>query len=200
MQQKQVAGDRLTCGEFLDSHTDYVDGALPEQVARRFDGHASECGACGRYDHVVRRGLLLARNLPEIQPSAHFHERLQARLMHLEAEPVRRPIMASSATVIMIAAVLAVIVITPLARPLEQETAGPAVDSAPAATLPPMLLPSLEEAPFAEPASTAVTASLLVHTIEPATFTPVVVSPPAVQTTATAPRLISYPLLQTLSR
>ena len=197
MQQKQATGALLTSREFLDHHSDYVDGALPETLSRRYDAHARECGACGRYDHVVRRGLLLARNLPEIQPSAHFHERLQARLMHLEAEPVQRPITSSSATVMIIAAVLAVIVITPLMRPLDQEAAAPIPETAPAVI--PSPFSRLEEA-FAEPASAAVTGAVLVHTIEPSTFTPVVVSPPAVQTTATAPRLISYPLLQTLSK
>jgi anti-sigma factor RsiW len=188
----------MSCREFLESHSEYVDGALPELLARRFDAHVRGCPGCRRYDHVVRRGLLLARNLTEIQPSAHFHEKLQARLMHLEAEPMQRPIVASSATVLMIAAVLAVIVITPLARPLEREAAG--LEQAPSVSTVPSANPSFSGTLFAAPPSAGVTAAVRVHTIEPSTFTLVVVSPPAVQTTSTAPRLISYPLLQSLTK
>ncbi len=42
--------------------------------------HLRACAACARLDAAVRRSLLLARNLPDIQPSPDFLERLEARL------------------------------------------------------------------------------------------------------------------------
>src|SRR5688572_8334719 len=117
----QQAQDLITCQDLLEGHAEYLDGSLAVREARRFDAHIQVCKSCQRYDRVVRRGLLLARNLPEIEPSEHFHERLQARLMNLEAEPPRQPIVASSATALVVAAVLAVIALTPLLRLMEFE-------------------------------------------------------------------------------
>ncbi len=43
-------------------------------------GHLGECNRCSRLDTAVRRGLLVARNLPTIEPSREFMPRLEARL------------------------------------------------------------------------------------------------------------------------
>lgn len=43
-------------------------------------GHLQQCERCARLDVVVRRGLLVARNLPPIHPSRDFMPRLEARL------------------------------------------------------------------------------------------------------------------------
>ncbi|MGH7466824.1 MAG: zf-HC2 domain-containing protein [Longimicrobiales bacterium] len=198
MLQQQVAGATVSCRDFLDGHSDYLDGALPDPMAKRFDAHVRSCTGCQRYDHVLRRGLMLARNLPEIQPSIHFHERLQAELMDLDAESIQRPILAGPATVVMIAAVLAVIALTPLIRLTELIEATPPV-------LPLVAPAPLTITPFSPPPAESwppahVSAAVLVNALEPATFSPVVVSPPVVQTTPNAPRLIAYPLLQTLTR
>lgn len=48
--------------------------------------HLSECEACARHDTAVRRGLLVFRNLPPIEPSAKFAERLAARLEQARRE------------------------------------------------------------------------------------------------------------------
>jgi hypothetical protein len=196
--QQQLAGAFLSCRQFREGHTDYLDGHLPDAVARQFDTHVQSCSGCQRFDHVLRRGLLLARNLPEIQPSAHFHENLQSRLLQLDTESARRPIVANPGTLIMIAAVLAVVALVPMFRLLEQEASTPAPAGVPVSTVPftvtPLALPGTAVLPPG-PA----TAALLVNEFETATFSPVVVSPPAVQTNPNTPRLISYPL-QTLTR
>jgi hypothetical protein len=44
--------------------------------------HLRICESCARLDTRIRRSLLLARNLPTIQPSAAFSERLKMRLAH----------------------------------------------------------------------------------------------------------------------
>jgi len=70
----------MDCREFRDKHALYVDlmcSALEENEMRE---HARLCPKCSRHDTVVRRSLLLVRNLPVIEPSAHFRERLDARL------------------------------------------------------------------------------------------------------------------------
>jgi hypothetical protein len=46
----------------------------------RMLNHCRVCEHCAQIDTRVRRALLLARNLPTIQPSQAFGQRLQARL------------------------------------------------------------------------------------------------------------------------
>lgn len=70
----------MDCKEFRDNHSLYVDqmcSALEENEMRE---HALSCAKCARHDTVVRRSLLLVRNLPPIEPSADFRARLAARL------------------------------------------------------------------------------------------------------------------------
>lgn len=70
----------MDCRTFRKSHVAFVDDLLPgvDMVAMR--SHLSECDACARHDMLVRRSLLLFRNIPTIQPSADFSARLNARL------------------------------------------------------------------------------------------------------------------------
>ena len=48
-------------------------------------GHLDECERCATFDMAIRRGLLVARNLPSIQPSADFSAKLRARLRENQA-------------------------------------------------------------------------------------------------------------------
>ena len=47
-------------------------------------GHIAECEACSRHDTAIRRGLIIVRNLPRVEPSADFAVRLNARLRKLK--------------------------------------------------------------------------------------------------------------------
>ena len=173
----------------MEAHAEYVDGVLPMVRMRSFDAHAGSCRGCGDYDRVVRRSLLLARNLPEIQPSAHFHESLQARLMGVDAE-ASRSMTANNATVVVIAAVLALVAITPLLR-LVPEPTQPA---------PTVVADPIPISPFAPGDLSPVSATILVRSPSNADFTPVIVQPPALQAAPSGPRLISYPLRQAEDR
>lgn len=73
-------GPGMNCTEFRDRHALYVDlmcSAFEENEMRE---HAHRCPRCSRHDTVLRRGLLLVRNLPVIEPSRGFQQRLDARL------------------------------------------------------------------------------------------------------------------------
>lgn len=78
----------MDCREFRDKHALYVDlmcSAVEENEMRE---HARSCRSCSRHDTVIRRSLLLVRNLPVIQPSANFQARLEARLRSASASAV----------------------------------------------------------------------------------------------------------------
>ena len=76
----------MDCREFRRNHVAFVDDLLPGIDLVRMQRHLLECGSCARHDTLVRRALLVVRNIPNIQPSPNFSERLEARLRTVRAE------------------------------------------------------------------------------------------------------------------
>lgn len=70
----------MNCREFRNKHDAYVDDTLSGVDLDTMALHRQLCERCSQLDTRVRRALLVARNLPSIQLSAAFSERLQARL------------------------------------------------------------------------------------------------------------------------
>ena len=70
----------MNCREFRRKHDAYVDDTLSGVDIEGMNRHLRLCQQCAALDTRIRRSLLLARNLPTIQPSAAFSERLQMRL------------------------------------------------------------------------------------------------------------------------
>jgi hypothetical protein len=70
----------MDCREFCDQHLAFVDDTLAGIELVRMQLHLVECESCAKQDTKIRRALLLFRNLPSIEPSADFSERLHARL------------------------------------------------------------------------------------------------------------------------
>lgn len=72
--------NHMTCREFRQLQDAYVDDTLSGLDADRMSRHRQQCVQCARIDTRLRRALLVARNMPTIQPSAAFGPRLQVRL------------------------------------------------------------------------------------------------------------------------
>lgn len=70
----------MNCREFRRKHDAYVDDMLSDVDVDGMARHRHLCERCAQIDTRVRRALLVARNLPMIQPSPAFGNRLQARL------------------------------------------------------------------------------------------------------------------------
>jgi anti-sigma factor RsiW len=70
----------MDCREFCDNHVAFVDDTLAGIELVRMQRHIGECENCAKHDARVRRALLIFRNLPSIEPSADFSQRLEARL------------------------------------------------------------------------------------------------------------------------
>jgi hypothetical protein len=75
----------MNCREFRRKHDAFVDDTLSGIDSEAMGQHLRSCAQCAARDTRVRRSLLLAHNLPSIQPSAAFTERLQMRLAHERA-------------------------------------------------------------------------------------------------------------------
>lgn len=76
----------MDCRHFRNQHLAFLDDALPDVELVAMQRHLSECEACARHDTAVRRGLLVFRNLPPIEPSENFAARLAARLEQARRE------------------------------------------------------------------------------------------------------------------
>jgi len=78
----------MDCREFQDNHFAFIDDMLSGIELVAMQRHIAECSNCAKHDTVVRRSLLLFRNLPRIEPSAGFADRLNARLKEVKNENI----------------------------------------------------------------------------------------------------------------
>ena len=85
----------MDCRSFRQHHLAYVDDTLPGDLLVAAERHVQACPACRAQDTLVRRSLLLARNLPAVECSADFEAKLEAKLAALRcgraASPTRFP-------------------------------------------------------------------------------------------------------------
>lgn len=102
----------MDCRTFKKNHVAFVDDVLSIAEMRAMEQHRSTCAACSRQDTMVRRSLLLVRNLAPIEPSPDFMAKLNARLDQLGPAPrvdvVRRPHYSTGALAAMAAGLIAV--------------------------------------------------------------------------------------------
>jgi hypothetical protein len=103
------------CDEFLARHGEYLDGTLAPLHDARLRLHAARCTTCARYDRVVRQGIDLVRDLPAVEPSPDFEQRLQHRIYHLDdaGALAGRPSVSATGT-LALAAVMALLAWSPL--------------------------------------------------------------------------------------
>lgn len=127
----------MDCREFRDKHSTYVDQMCSALEEREMREHVQRCAKCARHDTVVRRSLLLVRNLPTIEPSADFRARLDARLREssvaVEAPTPLRPSYSRFAAIAAGVAFVTALAASMLARPEAPLRLSPVVASLPAA-------------------------------------------------------------------
>ena len=75
----------MDCRTFRKHHLAYLDDTLPGEQIAAAERHVFECAGCAAHDTAVRRSLLLARNLQQVELSSDFAERLAARLAEVRA-------------------------------------------------------------------------------------------------------------------
>lgn len=92
--QQTVPGTGMTCEEFEEYLTDYLDGFLPAPLFHRWERHAALCESCTELPGQVVRsiGACYTYISEERAVPAGLHERiLQATLGTTEAETVQAP-------------------------------------------------------------------------------------------------------------
>jgi anti-sigma factor RsiW len=62
----RFAYDELSCQELVELVTDYLEGAMPDELARRFERHIDSCNGCRIYVEQMRATIdLTGRLTPE---------------------------------------------------------------------------------------------------------------------------------------
>jgi anti-sigma factor RsiW len=67
-----VVFEQLSCREFVELVTDYLEGALSPEDTARFEGHIGRCTGCAAYLEQIRETIeLIGRLTPEsLSPEA----------------------------------------------------------------------------------------------------------------------------------
>jgi anti-sigma factor RsiW len=70
----------LTCREFVEMVTAFLDSALDQQAAERFAAHIPTCEGCGRYLDHFRQTIRALGDVPVERLPADTHDALLAAL------------------------------------------------------------------------------------------------------------------------
>jgi hypothetical protein len=81
----------MDCRTFHARHVGFVDDVLPGIEIVEMQRHIAECGPCARHDASIRRALLVFRNMPTIECSPGFTERVNERVRSLRSAPQAGP-------------------------------------------------------------------------------------------------------------
>ena len=81
----------MDCKAFARLHSGFLDDTLPGVQRAAMREHLSSCARCANRDAEVRRALLVLKNLPPIEVSEGFQDRLRARIAAESAAPARQP-------------------------------------------------------------------------------------------------------------
>jgi len=109
----------IDCQTYLERYSAYLDHDVSLAQREEMEAHADECDGCAHYDRVVRHGTDVLRDLPEIEVSDDFGERLRWRLHQADYEDrrERRAAPAHALGTVALAAMVAVAAWVPLMRP-----------------------------------------------------------------------------------
>lgn len=55
--------EQLSCQEFVELVTDYLEGVLPEEERLRFEDHISRCDGCRAYLEQIRQTVAVTGRL-----------------------------------------------------------------------------------------------------------------------------------------
>ena len=82
-----MRSDDVTCAEFVELVTAYLENALDDHTHRRVEEHLATCVGCDRYLRQVRRTVSELGRLPADRLSDHARDRMLAAFRGWHSEP-----------------------------------------------------------------------------------------------------------------
>jgi anti-sigma factor RsiW len=82
MSDTRALGETMSCSEFVELVTDYLEGRLEAAEAERFEAHLALCDGCQAYVAQMRVTLEALGRIPEETIAAEA----RAELLHVFAE------------------------------------------------------------------------------------------------------------------
>jgi len=76
MAQAPETYEELSCQELVELVTDYLDGALPQELLARFERHVDECSGCRTYLDQMRKTIAATGRLTADQLTPEAEEAL----------------------------------------------------------------------------------------------------------------------------
>lgn len=70
----------MDCKEFTTLHAAFIDDTLPGFQMAAMREHITACAKCSKRDTEIRRALFLLKNLPPVEVSEGFQDKLRARI------------------------------------------------------------------------------------------------------------------------
>lgn len=70
----------MDCKEFATRHAAFIDDTLPGFQMAAMRDHLTACAKCSKRDADIRRALFLLKNIPSVQVSDGFQDKLRARI------------------------------------------------------------------------------------------------------------------------
>ena len=131
----------MNCREFKSNHVGFIDDVLPAADMAEMRRHLLGCHPCATLDTRIRRSLLVVRNLPQIEPSADFFERLSEALKQAPPPAAERRPFAAAAAFTAVTAALAAAVYFAMAITSDQATPQPSVSTPQIAATAPIVAP-----------------------------------------------------------
>jgi hypothetical protein len=120
----------MDCNDFLSRYSDYDDSLLSPADLSDFRLHMSRCEPCARYDRVLRKGRMVARQIPALRPEEPMGPRLNQRLWQIRTRRRRAALATPGGLAGALAGVTVVLVGLWTVTLLDQETAAGALAEA----------------------------------------------------------------------
>jgi anti-sigma factor RsiW len=80
------AGEQMTCFEFVELATEYLEGQLSPEDRERFEHHVDLCPACQAYMDQLRQTLRALGRIPEESLSSEARDELLRAFRDWRAE------------------------------------------------------------------------------------------------------------------
>ncbi|MCP4727243.1 MAG: zf-HC2 domain-containing protein [bacterium] len=80
----------INCNEFSQHLSDFVEGIVSRDLKKKMDNHVASCSSCAKVRDDFVQVLNSIKNLPKINASSDFEQRLREKIVDDKVHPIKR--------------------------------------------------------------------------------------------------------------